>query len=85
MERLLNLRREKMEVQEYIIKALNLAHQASLGDQAMKILMFRRLHPKDQNRIMFVNSIRTETEFHKENIKVYLKRITRLLRQEEVR
>lgn len=85
MEKLLNLRRGKMKIQEYAIKSLNLAHLAGLGKEATKALVFRKLHSKDQERMMLVNSIKTETEFQIENVKVYLERIIRLLRREEVR
>lgn len=84
MKRLLNLRKRKMDVQEYITKILNLSYQADLRDQATKILVFRRLHSKDQDRIMLANSIKTETELQKKSMEIYLKRIIRLLRHEEV-
>lgn len=84
IERLLNLQRRKMDIQEYITRALNLSYQTDLEDQIIKTLVFRRLYPKNQNRIMLVNSIKIETEFQKKSMEVYLKRIIRLLRYEEV-
>lgn len=84
MEKLLNLRRRKMGVQEFATKALNLAHLTGPGDQITKALVFRGLHPKDQDRMMMANSIKTETELQKKNVEIYLKRVIRLLRRKEV-
>lgn len=85
MERLLNLKREKINMQEYTIKALNLSHQADLRDQTTKTLVFQELHSKDQDRVMLANSIKTETELQKKTMEIYLERITRLLRREKIR
>lgn len=49
MERLLNLQRKKMDIQEYAIKALNLSYQVDLEDQTIKTLIFRELYFKDQD------------------------------------
>lgn len=63
---------------------MNLIYQAKLEDQTIKILIFRRLHSKDQDQIMLVSSIKTENEFQKETVENYLERIIRLLRRKEI-
>lgn len=79
IEKLLNLKRKKMEIQKYTTKAINLSYQASLEDQAIKALIFRRLHSRDENRVMLANLIKMKMKLRIENIKVYLERIIRLL------
>lgn len=85
IEKLLNLWRGKMEIQEYVIKVLNLAFKSELEVQATKTLMFRGLYPRDQDQMMMINSIKTEMELKTETMKVYLERIIRLFQREEVR
>lgn len=85
MEKLLNLRRGKMEIQEFATKMINLAHQAKLEDSAIKALIFRGLYSQDQDRVMLANSIKTEKEMQEESVEAYLERIIRLLRWKEVR
>lgn len=85
MEKLLNLRQGRMEIQEYCTKVLNLAYKVELENQAAKALAFRGTHLKDQDRIMMTNSIKTEEKLRNETLTNYLERITRLLQREEVR
>ena len=68
VKRLLNLRQERMGIQEFVIKVVTLTHRTMLGDQTTKALVFRGLYPKDQDRVMFVNSIKTENELNVETI-----------------
>lgn len=72
MEKLLNLQREKMDIQKYITNVLNLFYQISLEDQATKVLIFRRVYLQDQDQIMLTNSIKAEKKFKKKNMKSYL-------------
>lgn len=74
-----------MKIQEFAIKMINLVHRARLEDQATKVLMFRGLYLKDQDRIMLINSIKTEEELKKKSVKDYLKRIMRLLKRKEIK
>jgi Retrotransposon gag protein len=85
MEKLLSIKQGKMGIQEYTTKALNLTQKAQVGTQAAKALVFRGLHPRDQDRIMLANSIFTEENMNEESLPTYLRRITTLLRREEVR
>ena len=85
VERLLNLRQGRMGIQEFATKVVTLAHRAMLGDQATKALVFRGLHPKDQDRVMLANSVKTENELNVETIDQYLRRVTTLIRRDEVR
>lgn len=62
MEKLLNLKQGRIRIQVYCMKILNLAGRAEIDDQTAKALMFRGLHPKDQDRIMIANSISTKQE-----------------------
>ena len=47
MERLLNLRQERMRIQEFVIKVITLIHRTMLGNQTIKALIFRDLYLKD--------------------------------------
>ena len=85
VERLMNMKQGKQSIQEYCTKTLNLARQANLGDQAAKALIFRGFHPKDQERVMMANSLKSEEELVQETLEEYLGRTGRLLRREEVR
>jgi Retrotransposon gag protein len=85
MEKLLNLKQGKMGIQEYTTKALNLTQKAQVGTQAAKALIFRGFHPRDQDRVMLANSIFTEEMMEQEDLPTYIRRITTLLRREEVR
>lgn len=85
MKKLMNLRRKKMKGQKFVTKIMNLVYQAELKDQTIKILIFRRLYSRDQNRIMLTNFIKIEMKLKIENIKIYLQRIIRLLRRKEIR
>lgn len=78
IEKLLNLWKEKTT------KIVNLAYQVNLEDQTIKALIFRRLHLKNQNRIMLVNSIKTKTKLRIENMEIYLGRIIWLLRWKKI-
>lgn len=75
MEKLLNLRQEKMRIQKYTIKTTILAYNIDLEDSAIKALIFKELHSRDQDRIILTNSIITEKELQQESIEIYLKRI----------
>ena len=85
VERLLNLRQERMRIQEFTIKMVTLTHRAMLRNQVTKTLVFRSLHLKDQDRIMFVNSIKIKNELNVETIDQYLRRVTILIRRNEVK
>ena len=85
VERLLNLRQERMRIQEFATKMITLTHRTMLGDQATKVLVFRDLHPKDQDRIMLANSVKTKNELNVKTIDQYLRRVTTLIRRDEVR
>ena len=56
-----------------------------LRDQTIKILVFRELHLKNQDRVMLTNSIKTKNELSVETIDQYLRRITILIRRDEIR
>lgn len=47
--------------------------------------MFRGLYVNDQDKIMMMNSIKTENELRTEIMKEFLKRIMRLFRRKEMR
>ena len=68
VERLLNLRQERMEIQKFATKVVTLVHRTMLKDQTTKVLVFRDLYLKNQDRIMLVNSIKTENELNVEII-----------------
>lgn len=68
-----------MRIQDYNTKGLNLIARTELKDQMIKVLMFRRLHSKNQNRIMIANSISIKQELKEETLENYLERIIRLL------
>ena len=85
MEKLLNIRQGKLPIQEYVTRALNLANKTGLGDQATRTLIFRGLHYKDQERVMLANSLYSEEQLAEEGIEEYLKRISTLIRRNEVR
>ena len=63
VERLMNMKQGKQSIQEYCTKTLNLARQANLKDQTAKALIFRGFHPKDQERVMMANSLKSEETF----------------------
>ena len=56
-----------------------------LGNQIIKILVFRDLYSKNQDRVMFVNSIKIENELNVETIDQYLRRVTTLIRRNKIR
>ena len=56
-----------------------------LGNQVTKVLIFRDLHSKDQDRVILVNSVKTKNELNVETIDQYLRRVTTLIRRDEVR
>ena len=85
VKRLLNLRQEKIKIQEFVIKMIMLTHRVILENQVIKILIFRELYSKDQNRIMLINSIKTENELNVEIIDQYLYRITTLIKRNKIR
>ena len=85
MKKLLTIKQKRLSIQEYVTKALNLTNKAGLGDQASKALIFRGFHSRDQDRVMLANSIYTEDQLNMERIEPYLKRITTLIRRDEVR
>ena len=85
VERLLNLRQKRIEIQEFAIKVVTLVYRTMLRDQATKALVFRGLHPKDQDRVILVNSVKTENELNVKTIDQYLRRITTLIRRDEIR
>lgn len=82
IEKLLNLKKKRMKIQEFVMKILNLVHQAKLESQTIKALMFRGLQANDQNKIMMINS---ENEFRTETVEQFLKRIMRLFWREKIR
>ena len=56
-----------------------------LRDQVTKALIFRGLYPKNQDQVMFINSVKTENELNVETIDQYLRWITTLIKRDEVR
>ena len=85
VKRLLNLRQERMEIQEFVTKVVTLIHRVILRDQTTKVLIFRDLHSKDQDRVMLINSIKIKNELNVKTIDQYLRRVTILIRKNEVR
>ena len=57
MEKLLNIKQEKLSIQEYVTRVLNLTNKTDLEDQVVKVLIFRRLYYKNQERVMLTNSL----------------------------
>lgn len=47
IEKLMNLKKKRIEIQEFVIKILMLIYQVDLGNQTIKTLMFRGLYTND--------------------------------------
>ena len=76
----MSIKQKKQLIQKYCTKTLNLMRQTNLKDQAVKTLIFRRFHPRDQKRIIMANFLKSEEELVQKILKKYLSRIRRLLR-----
>ena len=72
VKKLMNFKQEKLLIQDYCIKVLNLAELANLKEQLAKAHFFRGLYFRDQNRIMMVNFLKNENKLMKENLNDYL-------------
>ena len=64
---------------------MNLTNKTELKNQVVRILIFKRLYYKNQERIMLINSLYSKKQLVKEDFKGYLKRISTLIRRDEVR
>ena len=64
---------------------MNLTNKVDLKNQVVRVLIFRRLYYKNQERIILTNSLYLEKQLTKEDIEKYLKRISILIRRNEVR
>ena len=85
MKKLLNIRQEKLLIQKYVTRTLNLINKTELRDQIARILIFRGLYYKNQKRVMLTNSLYLKEQLIKKGIKEYLKRISTLIRRDEVK
>ena len=79
MKKLLNIRQEKLSIQEYVTRILNLINKTDLKDQVVRTLIFKRLYYKNQERIILTNSLYLKKQLIKKDIKEYLKRILILI------
>ena len=68
VKRLLNLRQERMKIQEFVTKVITLIHRTMLRNQVTKVLVFRDLHLKNQDRVILTNSIKIKNELNVETI-----------------
>ena len=57
-----------MRIQEFVIKIITLVHRTMLRDQVTKVLVFRNLYLKNQDRIILINSIKIENELNVKTI-----------------
>ena len=85
MKKLLTIKQERLSIQEYVTKVLNLVNKTELKDQTSKALIFRGFHSRDQDRIMLTNSMYIENQLNTKRIEFYLKRIIILIRRNEMR
>ena len=47
MKKLLNIKQEKLSIQEYVTRILNLVNKTGLRDQVVRTLIFRELYYKN--------------------------------------
>ena len=47
MKKLLNIKQEKLSIQEHVIRVLNLTNKTGLRDQTVRTLIFKELYYKN--------------------------------------
>ena len=47
IKKLLNIKQEKLLIQEYVIRTLNLVNKTDLKDQTVRVLIFKELYYKN--------------------------------------
>ena len=47
MKKLLTIKQERLSIQEYVTKVLNLTNKTGLRDQTLKVLIFREFYSRD--------------------------------------
>ena len=85
IKKLLNIRQEKLLIQKYVTRVLNLINKTRLKNQTTRTLIFRRLYYNDQERVILTNSLYSKEQLTKEDIKEYLKRISILIQRDKIR
>ena len=74
-----------MKIQKFVTKVITLTYRTILENQTTKILVFRDLYPKDQDRVILIKSIKTKNELNVKIIDQYLRRVTILIRRDEIK
>ena len=85
MKKLLNIKQEKLLIQKYVTRVLNLTNKTGLKNQIVRVLIFKELHYKNQERIILINLLYSKKQLTKEDIEKYLKRISTLIRRNEIK